>query len=558
VVVALVVAACGGGEEEPTPAPTPTTPPPAATATPRPAPTVAPTPTPILPKRGGILRTRLIADPNPWNILRGPVTTTFPVFLPVLSSLVQFDLEKKQIVGDLAESFEFSGDGKQATFKIRRGVAWHDGRPLTAADIKFNLDSVFFATQGFRSHLQASLDAAAQVDLVDDATLRITLKRASNSFFASMVHAMNVVYPPHVAEAELSQGKVVGSNAFRWTDWRKGSKIELRSSPTFYGKGVDGRPLPYLDGIDWFMIGDTAPHLAALRTGQIDVFDKLNNTGLVGQVENIKKDIPGLIAGSTTGSWRMLLLKNKPPFSDIRVRKAIQLGLDRQEFVAAALGGLGVPAGMASSPANVGGLWGPLMSEQLRLPGINPSTKAQDIAEAVRLLREAGFTKDSPIRASVTVTAAGVFKEEAVVPVTQLNRLEGFRTELKPEESGVHNQRLVVPGGQFDIIYRPFTSAIDDPSGTIGTFWTTTASRNYGEWVDPQVQAWYDEQETTRDAARRRQLVRDIHDRLYDQAYNIVIAFAETPWVLRPDVKGLLGFGSYDNSGRFDIVWLDR
>ncbi len=584
-VVALIVAACGGGDEEATPVPPTQAPtatrPPAATTAPTSAPTSAPTagptatatrpaptPTPAPPtatpapsvKRGRILRTRIEFAPTAtshWDILRGPINSAFPLFQPVLSSLVQLNMENGQIDPDLAESWTFSADGKQITFKIRQGVAWHDGTPLKAADLKTNFDVMIKRTLGYTSHFEALLGAADNTEAPDDATLRINLKQPSNSMFRTMTHGVMLNYAPHVPRADVEKGKVIGTNAYTWSS-SSATKIEERKYAKYWAKGVDGQPLPYLDGIDWNVIQDTALHLAAFRTGQIDAFDHINATALVGQLDIIKRDIPNLVTGESSDSWRMILIKNKAPFTNPAVRRALQIGLDRDAFIASALKGGGVPAGFVASPKGFGGSWGPTLADQQKLPGLNPATKKQDIAEAERLLASAGFTAASPLRVTMTVVGAGVFPDEAIAAASLLNQVKSLQIGVKAEEAAVHNRRLVVPGGDFELLYRPFAQAIDDPSQTVGLFWISAGSRNYGEWKDAQVDAWYAEQETTTNAARRAELVNQIQQKLWDEAYNIVLGWASTPWIIRPDVKGFITGGSFSNRGRYDKTWLDR
>jgi len=560
VVVAIVIAACGGGdEEEPTRAPQPTTPP-ATTPTPTAAPTVPPTPTPILPKRGGILRTRITFSPTApshWDLLRGPINSGFPLFQPVLSSLVQLDQETQKVVGDLAQSWEFSPDGKQVTFKLRPGVTWHDGTALKASDIKSNWDVILKETLGFKSHFQSLVSAADGTEALDDATFRIILKRPSNSFFRTLAHGLMVNYQPAVSRDELQKGKVVGTNAFVWTKSDL-TKIEERRYPNYWDKGADGKPLPYLDGIDWNVIADRTLHNAAFRTGQIDAIDHIDSPTL-DDVANIKKDIPNLVVGSASDSWRMVLIKNRAPWTNIAVRKALQIASDRQVFVDAALKGSATPAGYVMSPKGFGGAWGPTLDEQQKLPGINPRTRQQDLVEAERLMASAGFSAASPLKVTIHVVGSGTFPDEAVVWASQTTKdLKSIQIEVKAEEAAIHNRRLVVPGGDFDMIYRPFAQAFDDPSQTVGLFWTSTASRNYGEWKDAQIDAWYDEQETTTNSARRAELMNQIQQRLYDQSYNLVLGWAATAWVKRPDVKGLFLGGAFSNRGRYDKTWFDR
>ncbi len=553
----LIVAACGGGD--PTSTPRSPTAIPTATSAPQATPTPAPTPTPeVTIKRGGILKTRIGINPNPWNTLEGPISASYPLFEPVMSSLIQFDLATNEIKGDLAESWTIGGDGLTIVFNLRQGVVWHDGKPFTAEDAKFNLDTVFFESQGFKSHLKTFFSAVDTVEVVDNATIKLTLSRPSNSMFATFTHAMMLNYAPQVSAEELAKGNVVGTNAFEWTSFKRDNKVEQRANPNFYVNGEDGQPLPYLDGIDFFLIIESALHIAAFRTGEIDAFDHIDATALTSVLNGIKGDVPGLITGATATSWRMILIKNKPPFDDIRVRKAMQIGIDRQEFVDAAFQGNGFPSGLAITPKGAGGVWGLSQEEEKRFPGLNQATHDADAAEAERLLKEAGFDKDNPLKANVDVISFGAFADEAVVAVTLLNEIPGFALDLNVEDTGTQAQRLVVPGGKFDLIYRPFGSALDDPVHTFGLFWISTGSRNYGEFSNPEIDALFDEQETTTDPARRRAAILEMMELAYDQATYVILGWASTPWILRPDVKGLILGSSFSNRGRYDTTWLDR
>ncbi|MBI3743046.1 MAG: hypothetical protein HY261_01990 [Chloroflexi bacterium] len=558
-VAALIVGACGGGSSNtPAPVATATKAPVAATATPIPAPTAVPTPTAVPVKRGGTLKLRITMDPQPWNVLQGPVTTSFPVFLPVLSTLVQLDRDAGKITPDLAQSWSTSGDGKTITFKLRPGVTWHDGAPLKAADVKVNLDAVFFKTLGFTSHLQGFFTAADSTAAPDDSTVVVTLKQPSNSFFQHFTHPMFANYAPQVSQTDLATGKVVGSNAYTWTNWQKGVQITERAYPKYNVNGVDGKALPYMDELDWFIIPDSTADLAAFRTGKLDVFDQLDAAALTGHLDELSGSIPGLsIAGKSYDSWRMVIVKNRPPFDNVLVRQALNIGIDRQAFVDAALSGAGVAHGYALVAKDLGGLWAPSSADLQKLPGMNPATRQQDLAQASALLKQAGYDENRPLKATMYVVASGVFPTEATVALAGLNAIKGLKIDLVPEESAKHNQRLVL-NGDFDLIYRPFALTVDDPSDTIGLFWTSTASRNYSGWNDPTIDQLFNEEETTTDANLRAQDISKLLVRVYDQAYNVFLAWGSTSYIGRPDVKGVPGGGSYANHWRYDKAWLNR
>lgn len=568
-IIALIAAACGGGATA-TPPPTASqpaaaatkapqgTPTPQATSapTPVPRPTAAPTPTPVPIKRGGVMASSILAEPPPWNILQGPITNSFPLFQPVLSSLVQFDMVNRKIVGDLAQSWDVSSDGTKITFHLRDGVTWHDGTALKASDVKFNLDAVFFATLGFSSHLKGFFNVAKSVEASDDRTVVITLTQPSNSFFSHLTHGMMVNYPPQVSQDDLKTGKVIGTNAFTWSKYEKGVKLEERAYPKYWDKGLDGGPLPYLDGIDWFVISDTATSVAAFRTGKVDLFDPLNGTALTGHIDELKSAIPGLITATDLSSWRMILINSKPPLDNVNLRKAIQIGIDRTEFVTVGLQGLGVPAGFVMKPGDSGGLWGSTLAQQKTLPGLNADNHAQDIATAAQLLKQAGYDDKNPVKLTMNVLSISGFSQEATVIATELNKIKGFQITIEPESVASEAQRLVV-GGNFQIIYRAFAIAVDDPADTIGTFWTSNAPRNYPQWIDDTVDKLYNEQETTSDAAKRRATVQQLEARIYDQAYNVVAGWGASPWAINPKTKNVFRAGPFTNTGRYDKTWLD-
>ena len=93
---------------------------------------------------------------------------------------------------------------------------------------------------------------------------------------------------------------------------------------------------------------------------------------------------------------------------------------------------------------------------------------------------------------------------------------------------------------------------------TFGLFWISTGSRNYGEFSNPEIDALFDEQETTTDPARRRAAILEMMELAYDQATYVILGWTSTPWILRPDVKGLILGSSFSNRGRYDTTWLDR
>jgi len=478
-----------------------------------------------------------------------------------LSTLIQTNFPGSDAIGDLAESWSVGTGGTELIFRLVKGVTWHDRAPLTASDIKFNLDRVFFGTGGFVSYLRGSFGAAQAVEVIDSTTLKIILKQPSNSFLGNMVNPRFVNYAPHVPDAELERGKVVGTGAFVWEKWEPGVSITQTRNPNFSRQSPQGEAIPFLNAVRFFIIPDSSTHLAAFRTGQLDTYDPLDAANLIGKVETLKSTVQGLQTGllPPTG-WRTLMLKNETglPFTDVNVRRALQYGADRQKFIDAAFQGLGFASGLANTSPEMGGKWAPPLAEQLRLPGMDPNRHTQDLAAARELLAKAGFGPQNKLKAEIAVINVGVFPTEAVV-VVDLYRDLNVDLSIKAEETAIHNRRRQVGlKGNFQTLYLGNAFAIDDPSNTVGTFWTSDGPRNFSGWSDPSVDQWYQEQESAIDPARRAKLVADILLRIYDQAYDIILGWNTNPWVLRANVKNYTVPHSFANGWRYEAVWIDR
>ena len=251
--------------------------------------------------------------------------------------------------GHLAESWE-TPDDTTFIFNIRKGVHWHDkepmnGRELTAKDIEYNLHRYLGLGSGY-TEPAAYYGTSAMVNLpwesitaTDEWTLVLKLTKADPGATKTILHdIMTFTYPPEVIE-EHGDAKdwrnLVGTGPFMLTDWTDGTSVTWIKNPDYWGydeKYPENR-LPYVDTLKALIIPDEATRLAALRSGEIDVLAHfLGNTQLnsTDQVNSLKKSDPQLVmepfSYRSVTSWR--LNSSRPPFDDVRVRRAMQMALD--------------------------------------------------------------------------------------------------------------------------------------------------------------------------------------------------------------------------------------
>lgn len=270
-----------------------------------------------------------------------------------------------EVLPALAESWTISEDGRLYTFKLHTGVKFHDGTEFDASDVKFSLDRA----RGENSvNAQKQLFAAIDtVDVVDPATVKVTLKHPQGAFLYNMGWGDAVMVAPETADT--NKEKPIGTGPFKFQNWAKGSSISLVKSDHYWGDPV------FLEKAEFRIIPDTAAQVPALLSGDVQAFPFFPPDA-VSQVEgnpNLK-----VVIGTTEGETILAMNNKKPPFDNLKVRQAISYALDRKAIIDGASGGLGVPIGSHMSPAN---------KAYVDLTGEYP----HDPAKAKELLKEAGF-----------------------------------------------------------------------------------------------------------------------------------------------------------------------
>ncbi|MBM3925648.1 MAG: ABC transporter substrate-binding protein [SAR202 cluster bacterium] len=308
------------------------------------------------------------------------------------------------ICPDLAERWFPNADFSKWTFQIQRNAYWHDGTRFTADDAKFWLDLAVFGYQNrdrvrAPAYFKGELGDVKQVDVLPGSQLVVTLTGPSFFFPDKLTNPrLKIAHPKHLMQPRLEDGEVsvapldvglVGAGPFKIEKYQKGSLISLRRFERYWEKDAQGRALPYLDGIDFVVIEDPAVMDAAFRSGRIDGGARGEGHYLTlerrSQYEESMKDRAyfGEIQG---GQFRLAFNTLKPgPWQDVRVRKALSLWINKAAAIPSALGGQGVLTGLIS-PNNL------ISSPDFLLwPGYNKNTRDQDMAEAKRLLADAGY-----------------------------------------------------------------------------------------------------------------------------------------------------------------------
>ncbi len=305
-------------------------------------------------------------EPPGLDLTATPASATAAViFYNVQEALVKVDRHGK-LVPWLAERWHTS-DNRNYTFFLKRGVRFHNGREVRAADVKYVFDR---AVNPETKHPYVK-DYEAIGDLVvkDDYTVTFVLKNVNANFLHNLARQGSVIYPREAVETMKSAP--IGTGPFRFEDWVRGDRIVLRRNPEYHVKG-----LPHLDRVTFRFIADPNAVLAALKAGDIDA--SLFGLGPE-HAQDVQKDPRfQVIVGDTTNDVILAMNNSRKPYTDVRVRRAMTHGINKSDVLKGAMFGMGKILGTNVDPLN---------------PYYVDMSKAMpyDPAKAKQLLTEAGY-----------------------------------------------------------------------------------------------------------------------------------------------------------------------
>ncbi|MBI2907150.1 MAG: ABC transporter substrate-binding protein [Chloroflexi bacterium] len=515
-------------------------------ATKAPAPSLTPKPAVQQPKYGGTLLLVNKTEPYHFDLHQeSSIGVVFPL-APAYSLVIQNDpLDENRMIGDLAKSWEVSADGLTYTFHINEGVKFHDGALLTSRDVKFNIDRIVSPPRGTVSLRKELFRALEKVEATDPATLKIALKYPQASFLQLLALPYNVVFAPSVIEKKGDMKRdVMGTGPFKFSNYVDRISFSVKRNPDYFIKGR-----PYLDGITVYSIFDGRTRIAAWQTKRVHALP-LSADLTPAEATEVKRREPSSTMHARTNPSMMAIIPNTQvkPWGDARVRQAVNLAVDRESGGKMIRGGY-FPGYGYTMP---GGKWSLPENELMEMPGFRKS-KDQDIAEAKRLLAEAGYPRGFRLRLSTNPQAHN--SETAEFGKDQLAKI-GITADIDVQDSAALRRTLVE--GLFEALAYNDSSAVDDPDVLLGEVFLTGSPKNWGKWSSSKYDALYGEQSKTMDTQKRLELVWEMQRLLHREAPRVIVAWARRFAVMWPEVKGWTPASSHFLNNKFQDVWLDK
>ena len=304
----------------------------------------------------------------------------------IFDRLMDYKPGTVELVTSLAEKYTISQDGKTYTFTLHKGVKFHNGRPLTSADVKYTLERVvnpatqspgsgyFSAIAGYDELSTGKAKELSGISTPSDNLVEIKLSRPDATFlFAMSLHFASVVPKEEVEKAGADWGKQpVGSGAFKFIEWVPGQYVKLERNKDHWLAGV-----PYLDQLTFEFGQDPTVSVLRLKKGEIDV---VGDGVPPAQFATVTTD-PSTKDLVAMGDWLqtayVTMNVTQPPFDKVKVREAVNMAINRDRIVRL-INNRAVPTGQVLPPA---------------MPGYDPEYKGygHDVEKAKKLLAEAGY-----------------------------------------------------------------------------------------------------------------------------------------------------------------------
>ena len=518
---------------------------------------------------GGVARMSAYADTKDWDPRGSSSLSSIQAVSQLYNQLVQMDTaDTSQIVCDLCDSWEITNGGETFTFKIRDGIKWIDGDDLTAEDIHYSmlrygdLDGPTGRSGLWRNYTLESKNGG--VNLIDDETIEFNLQFASGAFMRFLAVDYVKTLPKKALEigldlnlAETIIDNQLGSGPFVLDEYQRGNFYKVSKNENYF---KDGRP--FFDGIDHFIITDTGTLLAQFKAGQLD----MSNGGFTNlaptQAFELEADTNGDYSPypvSPSADWGLMMNVKKAPFNDARVREAIQLAIDYQQWndlVFDNTSGVGCPLmGMAHS-----------FEECLTWPGLRPKDGpggADDVARAKALMAEAGYPDGFKTR--YDVRQVGTYPDQCTVVKENLKSVLGIDGEMTtyPSAAGYAffgTSRSPDSDGDWELACQGEGQVVLDVDGIMGGVYLKGATRNYTDWENAEVNAWFDAQKQEPDPAKRVEINKEMETFLFTQQDNhwVTLGWGILQWIIGPDIRGFNSPETVQTHFKHEDLWLDR
>jgi peptide/nickel transport system substrate-binding protein len=481
------------------------------------------------PKRGGTLRISHSNRIATLNVMTNSGVGEYPVMDMVYSGLTRIGLNNT-VLNDLAESWEANDDATEFVFHLRPGVTFHDGTPLTSADVVATFKAIL--NPDVPASAKATLGMVESVEAVDDLTVKFTLKAPYADLPTATAHANARILSVAAVTGDLAEldTKVNGTGPFMLETYDSARIVRLVRNPNYHDPEK-----PYLDAVEMHLFPDLAAETANFLSGDVDIMLTVQQADYQRIAESAGVEALRVPSGRYVN---VVMRQDQPPFDDVRVRRAMAMSVDRQLLVDIVLEGLGRPA------------YDNILSPEFKY-AIDTPEIAYDPEGAKALLAEAGY----PDGLDLTMVASNrpAIRGQVAIAIKQMAEPAGFRIDV---ESMPHDTYLanVWMQGNFYIGYWGMQSTEDE---TFNLLLTSNAAYQDTEWKNAEFDAAVAAGRSTVNEDQRAAAYRTAQELMLRDVPYVIPFFEDALTASREDVEAWT-INPINRYFYIENVWLDR
>ena len=452
------------------------------------------------------------------------------IFQQMFESLYTVSADGKSVKPWLATGYDLSDDKLTYTFHLREGVKFHNGQPMTSADVKFSIDKARDPKTGW-----GFIDVAIKsVEAPDPNTVVITTKYPWAPLVADIALFNNAILPKDYAGMSQKDfyANPIGTGPFKWDHWTHGKEIKLVKNPDYWQKGK-----PYLDSVTWTTVPTDATRELQLKGGQaqIDEFPPFSTIDTLKQTPGITMNL----FPSTRTDYLPMNFKVKP-FDDVHVRRAISYAIDRQAMIDSVLFGYAEPANSFMPPQ--------VPYYDKASPGLQ-----YDLEKAKQEMAQSSVPNGFSFELSV---GSGDDTQTQIAQILQESLKQiGIDMKIRKVDPSVQFQQQ--QEYDYEMTFAYWTMDIADPDELVSfAVDNKTAGSFFTDYNDPQQIEWTHQAQATFDTGQRQELYSQIQKKAAEDAFMVFLYYSPYRYATTDKVQGFQVYptGNY----HMEDVWLKQ
>lgn len=438
-------------------------------------------------------------------------------FHNIFEGVVRLDRSGNPTPG-LAESWTISDDGRTYTFRLRPNVRFHDGAAFDSSVVRFSWERA--KAPDSQNAQRGYFEPIESIETPDPLTVVVRLSRVDGLFLFNMGLGDSAIVHPNSAAG--NRQTPVGTGPFRFERWLPGDRVVMVRNPDYWGTPAR------LSRVEIRFVSDPAAQVAALLAGDLDAMPNLGATEAVARFRGDRNF--ETVIGNTEGEIVLAMNNARGPFRDVRVRRAVQHAIDRQQLIDGAYDGFGTPIGSHFPPHRDG---------YVDLTGMYP----YDPARARALLREAGFADG--FQATLRLPPPAYARRSGELIQAFLAEV-GIRVTLEPMEWAQWLEQ-VFRNFDYDMTIVAHTEALD-----VGIY---ARERYYFNYESQRYRQLHEELTRTVDQARRNEIYGQLQRILAEDAVNGFLFMLPKIMVHRAGLVGMWRDAPFQANDVTEVHW---